>query len=350
MKKSYNLLRVITIILLITSLYATNTPYSYSYIPKFVYKNQVFPVTILAKHYNPNDPLHFEYDIVSPLQPLNPKPTQLINKDGAFFTFYFKADTQEKSLTLPQLSIWNLSYTYMLHPQKIEIKDLDNIITDDFSNIIASNLRVNSIKVDPYDENNSLVTLKLEANEANLEDIRLPNVTDDGTEDIKRDGSKVTGKYYFIIPSSKKYINLTYYNLIKNRMETKKISLINKRGYADRIELKPKDLDFEKIKRYILIGLTLLFIILLILTKDKLYLFISIVLISLLIYVYYPKKTICIQEGASLYILPTQNSNISKILDKQIDVTVKRRYKNFSKIEYKNSISGWVKDEDLCKN
>ena len=344
-----SLLWLKVLILLATFLNAANTPFSYSYIPKFVYKNQVFPVTILVKHYNPKDPPHFEFDIVGELQPIDNRPTKLINKNEAFYTFYFKANRYTNTLTIPQLSIWNLDYTYMLQPQTIKVKTLDTSKVKDFSNLLASNLRVNRVKIDPYDSQNSLITLKLEATEANLEDIKLPNVTDDGIENIKRDGARVTANYYFIIPSIQKEVNFSYYNLIKNKFIKKSISTSTKNGFSQEVELNPKDLTFDKIKKYIILALAVLFLILLVLTKDMLYLILTTLLGALVIYLYFPKNKICIQEGASVYILPTSNSNISKQLDKEIKTSAIKRYKNFYKIEYKNII-GWVKDEDLCKN
>ena len=217
-----NLLWLGVLILLATFLNAANVPFSYSYTPKFVYKNQVFPVTILVKHYDPKDPPHFEFDILGELQPVDSKPTKLINKNEAFYTFYFKANRYTDSLTIPQLTIWNLNYNYILKPKTIKIKKLDSSKVKDFSNLIASNLRVNGVKIDPYDSQNSLITLKLEATEANLEDIKIPNVTDDVIENIKRNGARVTANYYFIIPSNQKKVKFSYYNLIKNRFITKR--------------------------------------------------------------------------------------------------------------------------------
>ena len=339
----------ITILLLATTINAQNAPYSYSYVPKFVYKNQVFPITIYVKHYNSKDEPRFDFDAMALIQPIDPKPTKLINKDSAYYTFYFKADTQDSKINTPTINIWNLDYTYILHPKYIKIKKLNTKKEKNFSNVIASNLRINQVKIDPYDSKNYLITLKLEANEANLEDISIPNVEDDGIEELKRDGARVTASYYFITPSSKKSINFSYYNTIKNSFITKKISTKNIKNYSDTVELSPKDLSFDKIKRYILYSVIVIFLILIIFTKDLLYIIITAFLIALTIYLNLSYKKICIQEGASVYILPTQNSNISRQIDKRITTTMVNKYKNFNKIEYKNII-GWIKDEDLCKN
>jgi len=349
LKIFYFTIRAIFILLFSTILFAKNAPYSYSYIPKFVYKNQIFPVTILAKHYNDKKPPEFEFDIIGLYQPIDSKPIKLINKNEAFYTFYFKAKNDEDEIIIPQLSIWNIDYTYLLQQQKIPIKTLDTSKAKNFSNLLASSLRVNRVKIDPYDSQNSLITLSLEATEANLEDIKIPHVTDDGIENIKRDGARVTANYYFIIPSKQKSVTFSYYNLIKNRFVKKKISTSIKSGYSQDIELSPKDLTFDKIKKYVVFGSIFIILILLFLTKDILYFILAFLMIAFAIYQYMPKRDICIQEGASVYILPTQNSNISKQIDSQIETSVIKKYKNFNKIEYKNII-GWVKDEDLCKD
>jgi len=343
------LIKLFLLIVFALPLFAGGAPYSYSYIPKVVYKNQLFPVTILVKHYNPQDPPRFEYDAISLIQPVNLKPVKVINKEEAFYTYYFKANTNDKHIEIPDLSIWNLDHSYTINSKDINLKDLKKK-KKNYSGVLASKLRVNSTKVDTYDSSHNLVTLNLEANEANLEDMHIPNVIDDGIENLKRDGALTTATYYFIIPSEKKSINFSYFDTIKRDYRTKTVSLENQRSSLDTNNLKPKELDFEKLKKYILISLTLIFAIAYLLTRDWVYLLFFTLAMALLIYIFLPKKSICVNEGAALYILPTQNSNISLRIDKKLNTKVLKRYKNFNKIEYKNSLSGWIKNEDTCKN
>ena len=340
-------LKGILFILLINLLGAANTPFSYSYVPKKVYKKQLFPVTILVKHYNPKDPPHFEYDSLSLIQPIDYKPIKVINKNEAFYTFYFKTPSNKETLIIPTLTIWTLSYTYILQSKKIPIQELKGADKKTFTDLLASNLRVNSIKVDTYDTNSSLVTLSLEATEANIEDFHIPNTSDDGIENIKRDGTRVTANYYFVIPSNKQKLSLSYYNLIKNKFITIPLNLENSNHKIGK--LNPKELSFDTIKKYILIATTLLFLTLAYFTRDYLYLAVTAFMIGLLIYFYLPNKSICIPEGASLYILPTSNSNVITQTDKKYTTPVIYKYKTFNKIDY-NGLKGWIKDEDLCKN
>jgi uncharacterized protein YgiM (DUF1202 family) len=63
-----------------------------------------------------------------------------------------------------------------------------------------------------------------------------------------------------------------------------------------------------------------------------------------------PKKKICIKQGASLYILPTYTSRISTKIDSEITTPLLGERETFNKIEYKNGMIGWIKNEDLCEN
>jgi len=350
LKNFFLRLKLIFLLLFSHFLLANNAPYSYSYLPKYVYENQVFPVTIHIKYYNPKEQLHFEYDSLSLIQPLNSEPVVVLNQDEAFFTFYFKVKESKKYIEIPSLSIWNLDQTYILNAQEIKVKKLNTTKHIDFSGVIASKMRVNNVKVDPYDSKHILVTLDLEAKEANLEDMHIVNVIDDGVENIKREGATVYAQYYFIVDSNLNKVSYSYYNTIKKEFKSKTIDIKHYKNRIINTQLNPKELSFDKLKKYMLISFTIFFTILFILTKDKLYFIVVVASGTLLFYIYFSNQDICIKEGASLYILPTKNSNISLRVDKQINRQVIKKYNNFYKIEYKNSITGWIKQDELCEN
>ncbi len=332
------------------NIYASNTPYSYSYIPKVVFKNQVFPVTIYAKYFNPNQKLNFEFDSLSLMQPITTKPVIIKNQNEAFFTFYFKVKKDKKIVEIPSITISSDEFAYILNQYQIRVKSLkvDEII--DFSNLISSSFRINNIKIKPYDSKYIITYLNINAKEANLEDFHIPNVIDDGIEEIKRDGANVYAKYYFIVNNNVKNISFTYYDTIKKRFIKKNlnINLYKQRVITNRAN--PKELTFEKLKQYIFYILIFIFVIMFIITKDKFYLFFIIILISIFLYILLNKKEICIKEGASLYILPTNNSSIFNKITKTIYTKEIKKYGDFYKIKLKNGTTGWIKNEDICKN
>jgi len=332
------------------SLLALDKPYSYSYIPKKVYQSQVFPITIYAKHYNPGEEISFEFDPLSPLQPIDLTPVINQNQNEAFFTFYFKVPKNKTSIEIPTLTIWSNNFSYILNSQIIPVEKLDTSKSIDFTNLLASDFRVNNVKIDPYDREYIIVYLSLNAKEANLEDFHIPNTIDDGIEKLKREGANVSAKYYFIVKNSVKDISFSYFNTIKKKFISKKIDLTTYKNRVIKKDFSPKELTFDKLKKYILYGLTIFFILMFLLTKDKLYLFIFTLLVIFLGFNLFNKKTICIKEGASLYILPTTRSTIFTRVDTQINKEVIKKYKNFYKINLNENITGWIKDEDVCKN
>jgi len=56
------------------------------------------------------------------------------------------------------------------------------------------------------------------------------------------------------------------------------------------------------------------------------------------------------KQGAMLYILPTQVSRVSTKVDEEITVPLLGKRADYDKIEYKNGMIGWIKNEDICKN
>ncbi len=329
-------------------LFALEAPISYSYIPKFVYKNEIFPITVVIKHFNPKNSIHFEFDPLSLLQPLDFKPVTTINKDETFFTFYFKAKYNTKKLTIPSLTIWNKEFSYLLNEKTIPIKQLPQV-PKNYANVMAVNLYIPLIRVNPYDSSNALIELHIKAVQANLEDMHIKNVKDDGIENLQRNGADTKATYYFVVPAHIKKIDFSYYNLMQKRFITKTINIAFYKNKLEFNTIAPKELSFDNLKKYILLFFIILFLVMLFVTKDKVYLFTFLLTLFLFIIFFMPQKKICIKEGASVYILPTSKSGVSMQITQQINETVLNHYHNFYKILYHN-VTGWVKDEDLCKN
>jgi len=350
LKHFYLRLKLLLLIVFAQLLFAQNTPYSYSYIPKKVYPNQVFPVTVYAKHYEPNKELSFEFNSLSLMQPLTITPVIIQNQNEAFFTFYFKAPSKEKIIEIPALTIWNSDSNYILNAQELQVVPLPKSNMINFSNLIASEFRIDNVKIDPYDSQYILVTLFLRAKEANLKDFHIPNVIDDGLEKFKRDGANVKAQYYFIVKNSVKGISFSYFDSIKKKFIQKSIDLTKYKNKTIAKDFNPKELTFDKFKKYLSYALIIFFLLLFFITKKRFYLILFIILNLFLLYNYLTKENICIKEGASLYILPTTHSTIFTRIDSKISRDVIRKYRNFYKINLQNDITGWIKDEDVCED
>ncbi len=320
--------------------------YKYSYLPKKVYENQIFPITVLeiaSDHHNP----HFSFDAESPNQPIFKKPLMVKNGNDSFFTFYFKA--YSSNFYLPKLTINDASKITSLAPANIPMATLK--AREDFCGVLAADMKIKTSQASTYDEKSNLVTLSIEAFEANLENMHLTSVSEDGIENIQRNNAKVRAEYYVVVPAAQKNIKFTYYNTIKGQYVFLQAPIvIRDYSISTQSELNPKDDSFEKVKKTAFIGFTIFFFLMFLWKRDFFYLILAVVTLITLLTFYTPKTKICIKQGAPLYILPTFTSQISTKIDSDLTTPLLGERMEFNKIEYQNGIIGWVKDEDLCNN
>jgi len=331
---------------LFSSLLEAGEKYKYSYTPKKVYENQIFPITVLEIGSGSTMP-HFTFDEMEASHPLFRKPLVVKNGSDSFYTFYFKAD--QTSFHLPGLMIEDENSTVYLDAAEIPVAKLKT--REDFCGVLAADMKIKTSQASTYDSKNNLVTLSIEAFEANLENMHLKRVIEDGIENIERKGAKARAEYYAVVPVSQKEIRFTYFNTIRKQYVFLKapITIIDY-SVSTQSELNPKDDSFTKIKKMTFIGLSLFFFILFLWKRDFFYLIIAVITVITLLTFYMPKKKICIKQGASLYILPTYTSRISTKIDSEITTPLLGEREEFNKIEYKNGIIGWIKNEDLCEN
>ena len=317
----------------------------FSYVPKKIYQKQVFPISFLTNSNPKNSQIKFTFS--GGKHPVLEKPVIIRNGKKTFYTFYFK--TTDAIFTIPEISIDFNNQHKVLSGVKIPVVSLPE--RSDFSGVIASGLRIKSHQVSTFDETTNLITIALEAHDANLEDIYIPSALKDGVENAKRVGSKMEIHYYIVLPTEQKELTFSYFDTIKETFVEKSIPIILHDGaVAAQTDLNPKDDSFEVLKKYSLIGLSLLFLLLFAWKRDFFYLIMAVISSAILLTFYTALTKVCIKEGAPLYIVPTVTSTTSVHIDKRF-TTVKLAERNeFIKIEYKHNIIGWIKREDICEN
>ncbi len=337
----------IGLILAYTTLLSAQNEYKYSYMPKKVYENQLFAVTIIAAGEAGKSKPQFTFDPSSNTQPLFKKPLIVQNGPDSFYTFYFKASNVD--LRIPRLFISSESGEDSLESNTIFIKTLKQ--REDFSQVLAADMKIKNSQVSNYDEKSHIVTLSLEAFEANLEDMKLNNVQEAGIESLKRDNAKVEAEYYVVLPVEEKLLKFTYFNTIKKEYVFLEVPVVvADASVTTQSDLNPKEDSFEKLKKYTFMSLVGFFLIMFLLRRDFFYLVFGVISLITLLTFYIPHKKICVKQGASLYILPTQTSTVSTKIDQKLDTMLLGERKGFKKVEYKEGIIGWVKNEDLCDN
>lgn len=321
--------------------------YKYSYFPKKIYKNQVFPVTVIGIDSKQNQMPDFTFDPSSGIQPLAKTPLVIKNNNDSFYTFYFKA--QERGLRIPALRITTETDYTELPSGFVPLADLET--REDFCGVIAADMKIKNFQVSNYDETNHIVTLNIEANEANLEDMKLSIVEESGIEEVKRDNAKVYGDFFAIVPTEQKELKFTYFNTIQHQYATIQVPIdVKDASIATHAELNPKEDSFEQIKRFTLGVLTIFMFVMFLVKRDFFFLVLGVISLITLLTLYIPHKKICIKQGAPLYILPTHTSTVSTYLEEKLEAPLLGERDEYLKVETKQGIIGWVKDEDLCEN
>jgi len=338
---------LIGFILAYTLQVSAQSEFKYSYMPKTVYENQLFPVTIMGIGEKGNSSNQFTFDRSSTIQPIFDKPLIVRNGDDSFYTFYFQAETLD--IRIPALHISSETTEETFSSQRIGIKKLKK--REDFSHVLAADMKIKNSQVSNYDEKNHIVTLSIEAFEANLEDMYLNNVSESDIESLTREFAKVEAEFYVVLPVEQKELKFTYFNTIKKQYVFLEVPVVVvDASVVTQSDLNPKEDNFEKLKKYTFMFLMAFFFITFLFKRDFFYLVFAVVSLITLLTFYIPLKKICVKQGASLYILPTQTSTVSTKIDQKLDTMLLGEREGFQKVEYKEGIIGWIKNEDLCNN
>lgn len=341
-----------TLWLFIGLLFAFNTllyaqgEFKYSYIPKKVYENQLFPVTVIGIGEDGSNKPQFTFDPSSQIKPLFDQPLVVQNGNDSFYTFYFKASKDD--IRIPSLHISSSFTDTSLNAQTIFIRSLRK--RNDFSHVLAADMKIKNSQVSNYDEKSHIVTLHIEAFEANIEDIDLNNTLESGVENIVRQFSKVEAEFYVVLPLDKNVLKFTYFNTIKKQYVFLEVPVVVEDAtVTTQSDLNPKEDSFDKLKKYTFMSLVGFFFIMFLFRRDFFYLVLGVISLITLLTFYIPHKKICVTQGASLYILPSETSTISTRIDKELETMLLGERETYKKVEYKEGIIGWIKNEDICK-
>jgi len=337
------------LILFATTLVA-DVEYRYSYLPKKIYKNQVFPVTVLAIGIGDKSrDLYFKFDRDSKDQPLFDEPLLVQNNQDCFYTFYFK-NTHNNEFKLPLLFVKSKEADVILDEHFIPVSKLK--AQKNFSGLIAADIKVDTHQASTFDERQNLITLSLEAYEANIENMLIGEYTEQGVENIQRRNSKIEAEYFVVVPSTLKDLNFTYFNTIKEQFVPITIPIkVIETKLTTQLEPNPKHDSFDEIKKMTILAFIIFFALMFVWKRDFLYLIVVALLIIVLIRFYAPMKKICIKQGASVRILPTYNSRVSYIIDTKMEKVTKLSVRgDYIKIEYNTDRIGWVDEKDTCKD
>lgn len=320
--------------------------------PVKIYKNERFAISFEASvKDNSFDQIETEFSNHSNVEIIN-KDSNWANKKSEVYsnTFYFVAS--DMNHTLPQLTFrvfknGSLLATKAISIPKFKFYDL-GAKPPLFSGLICDELTVVNIKSKTYDQKNNITVIELRTKNGNLQDFHLKGVVDQGVESLKEDVTYDELSFYFVTPNFQKSLDFDY--LKANDNVYKKIIIpinVVDDSVTTQTNLNPKDSTFYFYKIYFYIALTLGLIVLFMIKKYKWALYISVLPLYFLYDLTLNNDSAILKKSTNIYILPTFNSTVFKVLDEDTKVEIINSNDQFVKVVFQNRQIGWAKKDDI---
>ena len=315
-----------------------------------LYVGQIFELEVETILLESSQKLYFDFENSEGIKVINPLQPQVRHDDiKTYHKFYLQATKAQVKTPDIVLTVIDSEYTDM---QRDIIKGTTLHATtlnppEDFSNILARNLVVEGFQNSVYDEQNNIVAVKLFGEYTNLDDFNISNVAKMEIKEKEVDFSNQVISFYVIVDKELENLSFSYFNL--NSKTYKKIQFpinIERDTVSTQTELHPQKSKLFKLKVYGSLCAAIIFLILFFFyRKNYIFILISIAAFLYMFYTLKPLAIIEVQKGSVVYILPTKNATAIVKLDKDQRVKKLSEYKGYYKVEFDNSMIGWVKKD-----
>ena len=321
---------------------------SYEDTPSTIYVGEIFPIKIKAIIANDDfEDIANDFNNSQELEVINKDSKWAWSSDNVFYnTFYMKANMT--SAKLPDLNLTIYQDSAKLETQQLEAIS-PNIIqlkgTQYFSGVIAKSLKVKKSKTTNFDDKNFIVVLEIEAELANLNDFSLSWVVRDGIDSSRDNLPYFSIFYYAIVPNYTQNFKFNFFNRTTNKFENITMPIVlSDDKISTQIDLNPAESSLQVYKDITYGFIALMFIILFIKKRKKVYLVLLILLVALLIYDKNPFNSMKIAKGSQIKILPTQKSTIFYTTNRTLYVQKLDTKNDYIKILLPNGKIGWIDD------
>ncbi|WP_419768081.1 hypothetical protein [Arcobacter sp.] len=331
---------------------------SYKSFPNNIFKNQRFEIILKAIITSDDyDRIETRFINSKNMNVINPQSPWTEVEDKTFENmFYFKASQSDFAIPTFQVAIYKsnvLIEVENIQAKKVSFTEIGKNI-ENFSSIIAKNLVINAYKTKQYNNDELITIMDINAKESNLEDFYIKNVKEQGVSTIDDNYPEQNLLYYLVLPVHTKKIDFSYYNSDQKKFITINIPIVLENELVStQTDLNPNKSNILFYKRVVFGSLFVLFFIIYIWKRKKIYLIIALISAIILLLYSIPNKTKILKKDSYIYILPTKKSTIFQKTDKEYEVKVSIKRGDFVKVilgEGDKSMIGWVKENDLSKN
>ena len=317
-------------------------------VPEKVYVGQVFPVRIKVTSLRKHVPYLVEAEGGRNVQPLDLNGSLYVRpKPINHLTFWFKATGTP--VRLPSFVVHYEDDERLYRTPGATVKAVRLNPPKDFCGVLAKRMELINYQASAYEGENNILALQLLVSYGNVDDFRLPGALKQGVDSIRGDLNATTLLYYGVYPPKVEELSFRYFNVDKNRYERFRIPVIVKRGsVSTQTNLDPQASEFTKFKIAATATLMVVWLLLWIRRRGWLYPLLILLAGAYLLTYLIPLKSVCVREGATVYLLPTPQSTPFLRLLNDTEAKEMDQVSDYIKIQLPNNRIGWVKHEDLC--
>lgn len=279
------------------------------------------------------------------------KDIKFSSENGVYKTrVYFQANTANAKLN--SISAKLFRNTQEIGNAKISLNNIsinELKFNKDYSQLVASNLKITNLKCTEYDETSTICGMDAKAENTNFNNFSLKNVKSQSITNVGKDYENAKCSIALIFPNNLKSFSFSYFDPIQNDfIEYSNNIVVESEEISTQTDLNPitKEINF-----YLQIGSLILAVICLVIVVIFKRFF-SLIAVALVFIAFAfidggEFSNAKLKAGANVRILPTNNSTIFYKNTSLKEVKVLTKKDDFVKVALDEDTSGWVKNEDI---
>lgn len=223
-----------------------------------------------------------------------------------------------------------------------------------FAHLVAKELVIKRVKSDYFDDKNLVMIVEFEAKEANLKNFWLDNekLIQQRVDGFRGDFNNSTAFYSAVFSPNLNELHFSYYNTTTQNLESVDLKVeLSDEKVSTQTDLNPKNNDLIFYKRLGLWVLAAVFAVIFVFKRN--YIFFAIALLAFIISFFIGASNTqmaILKANSRAKILPTMQSTYFYTSEKDEEVEILGKRKEWVKVLLQDGKIGWVQDENLQKN
>ncbi len=316
-------------------------------IPKKAIKNQRIKITIKAT-ITRDDVVDIKsvFTNQKSIKVYNNRPIWKKIDDNTYkVDYYIKfISTEYKKISLKVVVLFKngLSSTAIITLPKVNVVPLST--NRYFCGVLADDFKLLTKVAKKYDDNLNIILMEINATNSNLDDFKIPYAIKSGVDEIIESDNNQKAYSFAIVANYLKKFKFSYFNTKTNYYEVFDFDIVTKdQTVSTQTDLNPHKSEYLIYKTIALLIVAFIFLIIFIQNKSYIVLTFVILLLFYVGYINLPMRSITLQKGVKLKILPTQNSTIFYIVPYTMEADIAYERKGYYKVILPNQKIGWVK-------